>query len=329
MNLEELNAAVGAYFRKHQAKIEAFLTQGFDTRQYLTVIPGIKDQYVAKNKHLESILQPYIRGFTPKADKLRIAAEITQVKRAKIDYEIDSDDIQEMEQSAMGIMLAGVGSDPTNLPGGVANMIFNAILDKADEEMEMDLVWNGNFAAATYPTPGNAIDINDGFDKVLDAAETSGKMIPFALGAYTDAEVLDYTEEFVKNLPIPVKRKNMPIFMSVKNEELYWENRRTKFGTHNDHTNDAVLTVHKFKNIKPVGLPSMGDSKRMFTTVPGNMIMCEDGTREERRLSVTLKRDERCIRITGDFKVGFGFRAIGRVGSSDLKDQVVFCNDVK
>ncbi|UZR93156.1 hypothetical protein [Chondrinema litorale] len=328
MNLEELNAALGAYFRLHQAQIEAFLTQGFYTRQFLTIISGVKDQYVANNKHLASILQPYIRGFTPKTDKLAFGTEITQVKRAKIDYEITSDDIVDMEKSALGILLQGVGSNTTNLPSGIANMVFNSILDKSEEEMEMDLVWNGAFDEATYPTPGDAEDINDGFDKKLDSSIDSGRLTPFALGAYSDAEVLDYTEEFVKNLPTPVKRKSMPIFMSVRNEELYWENRRTKFGTHTDHSDDSVLTVHKYKNIKPVGLPSMGDSKRMFTTVPGNMIMCEDGTGEERRLTVTLKPDERCIRITGDFKVGFGFRAVGKISSS-LNDQVVFCNDTK
>lgn len=332
MDLAQFNSALQAYYQKHSSKILVFLTMGFSSRKYFAIKSGISDQYVATSRHLDSILQPWIPGFTPKTDRIKFIPEITKVDDGKINYPISHKDIKNLRSSAMGHIIKEIVDQGENfkVPQPIAAQVFNAILDRADEEMEMEIAWSGvRNPPADDVTPGNAADITDGVDKVLDRVIDEGKVTPFSLGAYDSTNTLDYIEEMVKVLPQRLKRKGqVPLFCSPKTHEDYWYNRRDQFGGNTDYDSDKPLTVGPNKNVLLMPKHGMGESKRIFTTVPGNMIMVEGSAEEFKKMTFTLHEDAGQLNIAAHFGIGFGFEVAGQINGG-IDKQLVWCNDVK
>lgn len=328
MTLQELTQALGAYYRQHATQIDQALLHGFESRSTYTPIFGVVDQYVTKTKHLQKVLQPHLRGFTPHDDKMRFLPEIHRVERAKINYEISDDDIIELERSALGYMLQGTGSNPTQQARSIASMVINSLLDRADEELEFEVHYAGVRSEPTYPTPGEPREIIDGLGKKLDDAVTAGKLITMGMGDYTNAEFLQYVEQFVGDLPDRAKKRRMEIECSLKNLENYWDNRRTLYGQNMDYDPNRPLFIKNYPNITLRGIPGMGESKRIVTTVPGNKIAMYGRQNEERNITITYKPDEQVVRFTAHFKMAVGYRSYGVPGTGRLEDQLVFMNDV-
>jgi len=329
MTLEELNQALGAYYRQHSAKIDSALLQGFDSRPTYSPVYGIQDQYVTNTKHLEKALQPHMRGFTPHGEKMRFLPEVHQVRRVKINFEIDSDDIVRLEKSALSPLVAGVGSNPTVQARSVAQLVLNSLLDRADEELEMDVHYKGVYVEPTFPTPGEPGDSINGLEKKVDDARDAGKVIPFALGDFAASETLDYVEEMVGLLPDRLKKRaNLQIETSMSNVENYWENRRTKHGAIMDYDGNKPLTVKNYSNITLKGIPGMADSKRFIVTVPGNKISMWGSAGEERAMTITPKPDEQVLRISAFFKMAVGYRSFGVPYTGKIENQLVYINDV-
>lgn len=331
MNLSQFNAALGAYYRKYSPQVDPLILNGFTSRPTFALIPGVKDQYISSAKKLEKAIQPYLRGFTPHANKMEIMAEINSVKKAKINYAIDSDDIDEMERSQLGdIMTVSLGTGAAKLAPSIATLVFNGLLDTANDELELEISYTGEFSAPTLPVPGEPGEAVDGIKKKIDGYIADGKVIPFALGNYTTDDVLDYVEEFVKMLPEELRTSGKPITLEVSDlvHLSYWENRRRDFGPNTDYNSTAPLTVLNYSNITLKRIAGMRGSKRIITTIPGNKIMVTDQEPEMQMLGVELKESDGEVRMFSNFKLGFGYRFSGIAGSTNLRDQLIWTNDV-
>lgn len=297
--------------------------------QQARFISDVDDRYIGTGKRLEKILQPYQKGFTPHTDKLKAYPEETIVKGIKINYELDSDELDTIMRSVLNHLTRGKKTKlDTKSAAKIMNWIFSNIAITQAREIETDIFYTGRYAAPTPGTPGDAVDSVDGIEKKIEDAVTAGMIAEITLGAYTDTTTFAHAEDYVKQLPAAVKYSGKKILLNCSPEyhEAAFYSRRADLGPNANYSENFEIKLGPQKNIVLNPLISMAGKKRIFNTLPGNMIWCHNQTGEENMLTVTPRPDEDVIRITGQFKAAPGFDFIGIPGGTS-DTQLVWSSD--
>lgn len=297
--LTDINAALGAYCRKHEKKILSTIFKGIQFENFMSPVGGISDEYTQRSSTINEVLQPYQATWTPKGT-VSFDARINKVRQVKIDYEIA--EIDQIYTSFLCDM-----ADETkqrNIWEFVKYIVSQEVIPKVAEEMDFNS-YNGVYAAPTPGTPGDSIDSVDGIDKIVVDAIAGADIVPIVTGALTPANIVDAVETFVDSLPNPHKNYATPIFMSETNARNYQRNYRDNFGLNSNYTGKVNLAVD-YSNKSIVGIDAMEGSDRFIHTSPKNMIKMFDKINLPTKLESQL--DKRIINLLADFKRGYGFR---------------------
>lgn len=331
MDLSAFGSELKRYYTQNQQAIDVELMRMSDAPSIAECRPitGVQDRYLGKGKRLEKILQPGMKGFTPLVNKLAVHPHETVVRSVKIDYSIDYDDMEAITRSVIGYLAEGKRSNVSRESvASVYNWVLSSIIAAKARETEMNIFWKGAYSAPTHPTPGSAGDVVDGLKKVITDAVTANKLALTTQGAYTESTTYDYAEEFADSLPdsFVMSYARIPIYCSPTFHKDAWKNRRTQYGTNQDYTGKEEIVVGSLGRCVLKPLLSMSSEKRIWATLPGNLIWCSNYMAEDRMLTVTPREDEREVRITGDYKIAPGFDFIG-VDSATNDTQLVWCTD--
>ncbi|MVN77734.1 hypothetical protein GO988_15480 [Hymenobacter sp. HMF4947] len=323
MTIAAIIAEFGAYYLnngQNATRLVRLLFRPAVTEQLF--VPRVSDDtlYQASQTRLGRILQPFHKNWTPLGALEALPIVIKQFKM-KADLEETPDDL---EATWLGF-LAGDSLNRTEWPF-VRWFIEVHALPQIQEDYELNEIYLGKRVEPNGTTPGAAGTAMDGIRTQINGFITAGRTTPVVLGAIpTDPKAFcEYVEAFAHGT---LKRyRNVPMFMSM-NEDLalrYAIGRDAKYNLAttpvvtatpdgNDPLTTSVAIQHSRQRV--IGLPSMGDSPKIWMTPADNAIRLAKKTQNMGQFQV--ESVDRKVKLFTDFYKGVGF----------LIPQAIFTND--
>lgn len=343
MTLSAIIASYGAYYLGSGAAAQANRTRLFNkiyqpsvTAGYFMLEPTTATVWRATKSVLQRVLQPWQKDWTPLSGPEFTPYEFPLFKM-KIDMEELPDDLegtyvgflsrlaQETNQSIENLMR-------TSWPF-VRWFIEEHILGKNTEEMEMNEIFWGIFAAPTPGTPGAIGTTMNGLNKTIADNLTSGASHLQATGALATATpslFVEQIEDWVENvLNSPnfkkVRTKPMTIFMRTYNADRYARGYRDLYGKDTDQTKLDRTVVDGRPNIRVIGLPSMDvqpvtgkGSQKIWMTFSENMIRPTIFAKNQNQVQTKLGNNPRAVQFWSDWWTAANFILPEYVAANEL-----------
>lgn len=310
ISVTDINAQLGAYFRKYSADIWRSITTDLEFEQYMTKVSGVTDEYVIPSSSATELLQPFQSAYTTKG-AVNFDAYINKVRRIKMDYTLTADDIDKISRSYTSF-LYDEGKKPSEMPI-VKYIIENHFIDKIRVELNA-MAGTGVYAAPTPGTAGASIASTDGILTKIAAEILATNITPIVTGVLGASDTLTKTELFHDSLPS--KFRSMPgvLFMSSTNALYYQRNYRTAFGGTNDQAAKGNLKLDQTKK-EIIGLDCFEGSDRILFTPKNNLLCMYDKVYAPSTFEV--QQDKRDVNIFTDFHRGYGFGNLSEVFVND------------
>ena len=301
MTIADILTEFGAYYMKSPAnkkRVLQLLMQPSVTPSIMTPIKSDDTEYRLGNATITSIVQPFQKGWTPK-NAMEITPNTIKQYEMKIDEEIWPDDI---EASWLGF-LAGEDLDRSKWPL-IKWMIEKFYLPKAKEDIELNEMYKGVFAAPTPGTPGAAGTAMQGLGKQLDDGLTAGTMVHCNVAALDTATIFDQVESFVDQISDVYQHTAMPVCMSPSWARAYHRDKRAQ-GFYDYKSDKGVNANIDFTPQQVVALPSMSGTNDIFASPKANMIHLTKRSSGKNKFNIeTAKRQ---VFFFSDWWEGVGF----------------------
>lgn len=302
--LAELRAGLGSYIKRNQKEILRGLIQKIESTKHMTTIPSAITQYRAAQASIDSLVQGFQKGWTPKGTP-KFTPIIIQNRRHKIDVTIDPDDIVE---EWIG-WLADEGKKRSEWPI-TKYIIENLVLPRVASDRELLVLSKGVYEP---PVEGEAQETGksvDGYLTVLQKEKANVNTgvnfmnIETGAGVPSNSNIVDYTEEFTDKIAFLYQHINMAIFMSPELKRAHMRKDRAL------HGNDPSFKGPDYNvygtNQKIVALPGMAGSKIIFATPKNNFVHLINKNKGANRLF--MDDDIRTVRLWADWWEAPGFK---------------------
>lgn len=309
-----LVAALGAYFRKNDTSLIAKMYQMVDSKEFTTLVTGIKDELVSARASVSELLQAFQCEWTPKGIVV-IDPVINKVRPLKMDFELEC--IEDLERTYEGYLIEE-GVKASDQPF-VKWLWENVVIQQLIEDIAL------NEALAQYAAPvsgvaGAASNSFDGYLTVIADLITSSALTPITVGALNATNIFDKTEQFALSIPALYRRKGGMVLMSDTNANLLFNDYRNTFPF--SYATDKPFNVKLSNtNITVKGVLGMEGSDRFVFTPKKNFIRMIDvvDISEEGDINqyVEVQQDKRVICMFLEAKLGFGFRNVEELFVSD------------
>lgn len=268
--ITDLVTEFGAYYKdagQNEKSLRETLYRGAETANEFLTIPTDNTKEDFGNASLSRVLQPFQKAFTALGD-LTVAPVSIDLFKIKVDLTVYPDDI---DKSWLGFLAKLPEQDRAKWPL-VRYIMEKHLVQRKDEDHELNEIYAGVYAAPTPGTPGSAGTAMHGIKKKIIDAIADGLITPFVLGAVpTDVEdFCTYVEEFVAAIPHKFRSRLKKVYMSEDNALKFKQGKRKKYNTY--YGQEDLMSVADYPNIKVVGLPSMGTSNKLWTTLEENKI---------------------------------------------------------
>jgi hypothetical protein len=322
MQLTDVVTEFGAYFQdrgQNMNNIHKKLRRGFVTAQAFSTIYTDDTIWQASKTSHSRIVQPFQKAFTPTGATTFTPVEIRQF-HMKADLSETPDDL---EATWLGF-LADNNVKRTEWPF-VRWWMSEHILPQIQQDIELNEIGNGVFAAPTNGTPGPAGTSMNGLLTTISTHVTGGRITPLALGAIPtdDKDVVTYFEEFHKMLDRTYRNQPMTVFTPEDTELAFLRGYGEKYGLRTTATvaEETSLKV-KHTNLLVKGIPSLNfkadgttPNDRFFCTPKANAIMLQK--KSENMGKFDIQAFERVVKLLTDWWMGVGF----------IFPELVFVND--
>lgn len=295
--LAEIKDTLGPFVKLHREELIDQVMQPYDTAAECRTITS---EAQAGNtlgipvSHLSEVVQGFQARYTPKGTFKMGAHKIVQ-RRHKINISIDPDTIVgEWEGYLYDEKLSR-----KDMP--LVKYILGKLMGKIDEDREIEMVYNGSYVAPTANVASPAAEGVNGFGKVIADHITAGAIGAFPLGVYSAATTFEYVESFFTSIPQLHRYKRLNMYMSP---DVLLDYQRDKRNTFNYKLEMSELLKIDFSNIVMKPLPSMVGKKRIFATVPGNLVRAIHKNTTANNLEVTP--DDYIVKVMADWHESFG-----------------------
>lgn len=305
IDISAVNTALGAYHRVHSKELQGQLMYKPESFDFMTPVPGVKDQKTRSGINMDEVTQAYQPAFLPKGD-VDAFPIIGKVHPWMIDVEFK--DFDTMEQSYMGWVLEekalaqGKPQDTT-----LGKYLWSQMVAKALEEREL-YAGTGNRVAPTPGTAGDADEAWDGFLTVIADLVTAGaplNIIP--TGALTAiAGMFDKIEGFVKGIHPQFRNQSPYILSSYFVAQSAMQDFRANYPYGIAQGDGLKSPVFLDSDIKLRGLTSMATSERLIYTPKQNFEYMFDMIDNPSTFQLVQDIDKIKVRFKG--KLGFSFK---------------------
>lgn len=261
----QIRTALGDFVVLHREELVEQMMQPYDTLAELRTITTEAlegNEYGIPSTHLTEVIQGFQPQMTRKGN-LTMFANTSIQRRHKLNVGIDPDTIVGEWESWMYDERVSRKDMP------ITTYVLRKLIMKMNEDRELQQVYKGVYAAPTPGTAGTALQAVDGYARIFANHITAGKITPFALGAYTPSTTFEYVENLFTSVPNLQRFMRLNMYMSP---EVLLDYQRDKRDTFKYKLEMSELLKIDFSNIRMIGLPSMTGSKRIFVTVPGNLV---------------------------------------------------------
>lgn len=272
ITLDSAVDALNRYSLVYKTEIISQMRQELVSERELTARP-CDNSYAAINATQSDIIQPFQCTFTPKGDT-EFSGNEFKLQQMKIDLQYTCADLEKFFESYMiDWYEPGIERTEWGFPKWMYN---NLLVPKWKEEMELEIVYNGEYAAPTSGTAGATGTSADGLGTVIQTAIDDSKLTPIAVGAFTATTYVDVVKDFIAQLPYVYRTKGGRILMSPDNVRAFAEDFTERYKYTIDPRSmqgEKVEFPVPNSNFTLVGLPSMtGKNRMIYSGRAGNLI---------------------------------------------------------
>lgn len=272
--VSELISAYGAYYLKGQNNMNRLVKKMMHGSTTLN-LPGIRHinstetVYQSANVTSSEVLQGYQHNFTPKGDT-RFLPNTIYLRPMKVDKRIQPDVCWD---NWLGFLSAD-NQHPKDWPF-VRYIMEQIVAGQIEEDRELQMVYSGVYQQPTEDTPGDAVNVMDGFKKIMTDAAAPSHAYPIhkvpEIGVLNKTEIFDQVEDFEDAIPGMLKKRRMYIFMAPEMATAYFRKLRD-LGFYNVSKADELsIKVDKTQH-EIVGLDCMTGTTDIWATIPENIL---------------------------------------------------------
>lgn len=303
------NYYLGPSAEANRSRVIKLLNRPSLTAAEFEAFPTDATVWRASKATIGRVLQPFQKGWTP-IDGLTFTPLSIESFKLKIDAEEYPDDL---EASWLGFLIDN-DLDRREWPF-IRWYVEEMLIPQSQEDLEMNEVYAGEYAAPTAGTPGAAGTAMNGIRKIINDAITAGSCTPIATGALsTDpATFLDQMESFGDAIDKRYWRMPMKVNMSESQARIYRRGYRAKYGKDTDFEGESSMV--KDTNLIVNGLPSMDGAGKIWCTPRGNAKRIMKRTQNAN--AMRLETQKRQVQLFTDYTMGVGY----------VLGELIFTND--
>lgn len=305
--VQKLNNDLDLYFRENPEELKSLHRDNFGLPAFWNKRTKVDDKVADATIATAEISQARKLPWLPKNRQI-IKPEEGQIFPIQIDIEYVGYFLQKIEASWLN-MMNKEGSQPYKT--SFVRFLVSEIDKKARQEDRIATI-KGVYVETpeNATTPGRFINRQNGLLYLAQQArDVTNKYRPFDLGMPTPTNIVDYVDNFIKQLPYDVRtQQGLVLYLSDFWLKAYKRRSETLFGGNNDYTGYPT-NPKDYNNIKFEVLVDMEGSDFMFMTFDDNIEVLENIPAEKSMYHFEYLK--RMIYIWADYKMGVRFLHIG------------------
>ena len=305
--VQKLNNDLDLYFRENPEELKSLHRDNFGLPAFWNKRTKVDDKVADATIATAEISQARKLPWLPKNRQI-IKPEEGQIFPIQIDIEYVGYFLQKIEASWLN-MMNKEGSQPYKI--SFVRFLVSEIDKKARQEDRIATI-KGVYVETPEDatTPGRFINRQNGLLYLAQQArDVTKKYRPFDLGTPTPAKIVDYVDNFIKQLPYDVRtQQGLVLYLSDFWLKAYKRRSETLFGGNNDYTGYPT-NPKDYNNIKFEVLVDMEGSDFMFMTFDDNIEVLENIPAEKSMYHFEYLK--RMVYIWADYKMGVRFLHIG------------------
>ena len=305
--VQKLNNDLDLYFRENPEELKSLHRDNFGLPAFWNKRTKVDDKVADATIATAEISQARKLPWLPKNRQI-IKPEEGQIFPIQIDIEYVGYFLQKIEASWLN-MMNKEGSQPYKI--SFVRFLVSEIDKKARQEDRIATI-KGVYVETPEDatTPGRFINRQNGLLYLAQQArDVTKKYRPFDLGTPTPTKIVDYVDNFIKQLPYDVRtQQGLVLYLSDFWLKAYKRRSETLFGGNNDYTGYPT-NPKDYNNIKFEVLVDMEGSDFMFMTFDDNIEILENIPAEKSMYHFEYLK--RMVYIWADYKMGVRFLHIG------------------
>ena len=305
--VQKLNNDLDLYFRENPEELKSLHRDNFGLPAFWNKRTKVDDKVADATIATAEISQARKLPWLPKNRQI-IKPEEGQIFPIQIDIEYVGYFLQKIEASWLN-MMNKEGSQPYKT--SFVRFLVSEIDKKARQEDRIATI-KGVYVETPEDatTPGRFINRQNGLLYLAQQArDVTKKYRPFDLGTPTPTKIVDYVDNFIKQLPYDVRtQQGLVLYLSDFWLKAYKRRSETLFGGNNDYTGYPT-NPKDYNNIKFEVLVDMEGSDFMFMTFDDNIEVLENIPAEKSMYHFEYLK--RMVYIWADYKMGVRFLHIG------------------
>ena len=305
--VQKLNNDLDLYFRENPEELKSLHRDNFGLPAFWNKRTKVDDKVADATIATAEISQARKLPWLPKNRQI-IKPEEGQIFPIQIDIEYVGYFLQKIEASWLN-MMNKEGSQPYKT--SFVRFLVSEIDKKARQEDRIATI-KGVYVETpeNATTPGRFINRQNGLLYLAQQArDVTKKYRPFDLGMPTPTNIVDYVDNFIKQLPYDVRtQQGLVLYLSDFWLKAYKRRSETLFGGNNDYTGYPT-NPKDYNNIKFEVLVDMEGSDFMFMTFDDNIEVLENIPAEKSMYHFEYLK--RMVYIWADYKMGVRFLHIG------------------
>ena len=305
--VQKLNNDLDLYFRENPDELKSLHRDNFGLPAFWNKRTKVDDKVADATIATAEISQARKLPWLPKNRQI-IKPEEGQIFPIQIDIEYVGYFLQKIEASWLN-MMNKEGSHPYKT--SFVRFLVSEIDKKARQEDRIATI-KGVYVETPEDatTPGRFINRQNGLLYLAQQArDVTKKYRPFDLGTPTPTKIVDYVDNFIKQLPYDVRtQQGLVLYLSDFWLKAYKRRSETLFGGNNDYTGYPT-NPKDYNNIKFEVLVDMEGSDFMFMTFDDNIEVLENIPAEKSMYHFEYLK--RMVYIWADYKMGVRFLHIG------------------
>ena len=305
--VQKLNNDLDLYFRENPEELKSLHRDNFGLPAFWNKRTKVDDKVADATIATAEISQARKLPWLPKNRQI-IKPEEGQIFPIQIDIEYVGYFLQKIEASWLN-MMNKEGSQPYKT--SFVRFLVSEIDKKARQEDRIATI-KGVYVETPEDatTPGRFINRQNGLLYLAQQArDVTKKYRPFDLGMPTPTNIVDYVDNFIKQLPYDVRtQQGLVLYLSDFWLKAYKRRSETLFGGNNDYTGYPT-NPKDYNNIKFEVLVDMEGSDFMFMTFDDNIEVLENIPAEKSMYHFEYLK--RMVYIWADYKMGVRFLHIG------------------
>lgn len=305
IEISDIVADYGNYYQNRGQNMASLLKKYYRServteKEMLTVMKTDNTVVELGKASIENVSQAYQQAWTPKGDVVITPQTIT-LGELKIDLELYTRALKDSWLAFLDLNSLDEKSTPF-----IKYLMEEHIPEAYNEEFEMLQVYWGSYVVPTAGVAGTPQGAMDGIRKRINQGITNGTISTISTGALdTDGAIfVKQIEDFCKQIPKKFWKYSLKIGMNEDQKLLYNEGRRTLYNT--NYAAESDLNKVQNFNFKVLGLPSMGDDDKIWTTLPGNGRLYVKNAANEGQFKIK-EGQPRHVEIYSQFYKGIGF----------------------